>query len=95
MDKPIEFRIHALPRQTRPGTISVIATAVTFINNGTNVAVLDNSVDIPPGGTLSFSVDDENIISRSIPVRFIDSGGTNQLDVMSLIADKFANYKPR
>jgi len=90
----ISFDFDALPSIMSDKIEQLIGTAFVITNNGDIPALLQRGYYLAPGTSVSFAVDDGNIIFTKVKVSFITGGaGVNpRVDIAFLQSSKFVNY---
>lgn len=58
-------------------TIDSMCNAIAFINQGTNVVMIDQVVKLVPGAVYSIGGNIGEMVIRQFPISFVDTGGTS------------------
>ncbi len=69
--------------QTR--VVDMDCNAVLFVNQGTNQVTIDQAITLVPGAHLAIDGNFGERLTRQFNIRFLDTGGTNNLVVMQKI----------
>ena len=98
LNRLVQYDLEVKKPVTNNKTETVIGKSILLNNAGTNTLTVNGNWTMAPGTTFQFNVPfPGEIIETRLKIKFIDSGGTNRLEIMtaSPIDCDYSNYNPQ